>query len=61
MELALIKYLVFVIGSTLAMWLLMLWLKSNKLKRKQKEKQDEQLEIQKELHRKALIEKNNIK
>jgi len=39
----------------------MLWLKSNKLKRKQKEKQDEQLEIQKELHRKALIEKNNIK
>ncbi len=35
MELSLIKYFGFLIGSTLAIGLLMLWLKGNRLKRKQ--------------------------
>ncbi len=56
MEVSLIKYLAFIIGSTLVMGLLLLWLKANKVKRKQKEKQEENLEIQKEMHKKALRE-----
>ena len=57
MELALIKYLTFLIGTTFVLWITLLWLKANKKKRKQNEKSEERLEIQKELHKQMLIEK----
>lgn len=62
MEMELIKYLGSMIGFVFIIWLLQLWLKSNRIKRKQKEKDDEQLEVEKEIHRQALKlneQKNN--
>ncbi len=39
MEIALLKYFAFMISSVLSIWLLMLWLKANRIKRKrEKEK-----------------------
>ena len=57
METELIKYFAFMISSVLTVWLLMLWLKANKIKRLEKEKKQENLEIQKQLYKQALEEK----
>jgi len=57
MEIELIKYLSFLLWFAIVLWLLKLWLQSNKKKREQKQNKDEQLKIQKELHSKAVLEK----
>ncbi len=57
MELALIKYLTFLLWFAIVLWLLKLWLQSNKTKRNQEEEKNEALEVQKELHKQALKEK----
>jgi len=60
MEISLIKYLAFMLGSVLIAWITMLWLKSNRLKRKHKFKEEERLEIEKQLNKQAREEKEKI-
>jgi len=53
----LLQYMIFLLSVPILLWGTVLWLKSNKTRRKQKDDMQERLEIQKQLHKQALLEK----